>query len=310
MTFFHGICTCDIYIYRPVELQVESTSSHRYEREYTVESFTKELMQDLDLSPNFEKMIQHEIRAQIELQQALYPWNQWAAPEHHHQASPATPLESLHPIKIHIRCRDQIYMDQVEWDLENPANDPETFARTCCRDQGLGGEMEAAIAYTVREQLSVYAALISAGYGHRVSRMSPVSLALTRTDQLSRHQVVAWEGPTVKYLMAQDIPLSTKLTQDRIEKMGILWTKPPTPPQPTITTTTTGGVAKSSMKPPVPSPAAAAAVAGPVTKPNPMDKPPKHVNTFLMFCKTWRKDFMVKHPTENANNISKLLVRR
>ena len=37
------------------------------------------------------------------------------------------------------------------------------------------------------------------------------------------------------------------------------------------------------------------------------DRPPKHVNTFLMFCREWRKTLMTKYPNANANEVSKIM---
>ncbi len=45
-------------------------------------------------------------------------------------------------------------MDQFEWDLSNPLNSPEQFARELCADLGLGGEFATTIAYSIRGQLS------------------------------------------------------------------------------------------------------------------------------------------------------------
>ena len=45
-------------------------------------------------------------------------------------------------------------MDQFEWDLSNPLNSPEVFARQLCADLGLGGEFATTIAYSIRGQLS------------------------------------------------------------------------------------------------------------------------------------------------------------
>ena len=47
--------------------------------------------------------------------------------------------------------------DQFEWDLSNPHNSPEEFARQLCADLGLGGEFVTAIAYSIRGQLSWHA---------------------------------------------------------------------------------------------------------------------------------------------------------
>ena len=48
-------------------------------------------------------------------------------------------------------------MDQFEWDLSNPLNNPEDFARCLCADLGLGGEFVTAVAYSIRGQLSWHA---------------------------------------------------------------------------------------------------------------------------------------------------------
>ena len=45
-------------------------------------------------------------------------------------------------------------MDQFEWDLSEPLNNPEQFALSLCSDLGLGGEFATAIAYSIRGQLS------------------------------------------------------------------------------------------------------------------------------------------------------------
>lgn len=45
-------------------------------------------------------------------------------------------------------------MDQVEWDMSEKDNNPETFAMKLCAELGLGGEFVTAIAYSIRGQLS------------------------------------------------------------------------------------------------------------------------------------------------------------
>lgn len=43
---------------------------------------------------------------------------------------------------------------QVEWDMSEKDNNPETFAMKLCAELGLGGEFVTAIAYSIRGQLS------------------------------------------------------------------------------------------------------------------------------------------------------------
>lgn len=45
-------------------------------------------------------------------------------------------------------------MDQFEWDISDPKNNPEQFALGLCSDLGLGGEFVTAVAYSIRGQLS------------------------------------------------------------------------------------------------------------------------------------------------------------
>lgn len=62
-------------------------------------------------------------------------------------------------------------MDQFEWDLSNPLNSPEQFARELCADLGLGGEFATTIAYSIRGQLSWH----SRTYAFRYKDQSPVN---------------------------------------------------------------------------------------------------------------------------------------
>jgi SWI/SNF-related matrix-associated actin-dependent regulator of chromatin subfamily B member 1 len=45
-------------------------------------------------------------------------------------------------------------VDAFEWDLSEPQNLPEDFARKLCAELGLSGEFVSAIAYSIRGQLS------------------------------------------------------------------------------------------------------------------------------------------------------------
>jgi len=45
-------------------------------------------------------------------------------------------------------------VDQVEWDMTEKDNNPETFAMKLCAELGLGGEFVTAIAYSIRGQLA------------------------------------------------------------------------------------------------------------------------------------------------------------
>lgn len=87
-----------------------------------------------------------------------------------------------------------------------------------------------------------------------------------------RADVVSWE-PSVKYILADDIPL---LEREDFKR----------------------------MRPHSQSSVVAPAAAAPVVKPN---RPPKPVNTFLMFCREWRKKIMTDNANTSAKDASKIL---
>ncbi|KAG2812432.1 hypothetical protein PC113_g23558 [Phytophthora cactorum] len=219
---------------------IDSFSWNLYEKDFTYETFAAALVRDLDLPNCFYKRIAKSIREQVEKAKKSLPWNE------------AVTGESLHPIFINLRLNDTIYIDRFEWDLNNPNNSPERFAQVVCEDLGLSGEFEAQVALSIREQLRDYSRLIREGLKDRVSRLPPVTAAFR--DRLDAE---AW-GPSVKYILADDIP---QLEREDFKRMRPL-------SRPTI-----------HVAPPPP----------PTAKPN---RPPKPVNTFLMFCRQnhmWQK---------------------
>ncbi|RLN50453.1 hypothetical protein BBJ29_000970 [Phytophthora kernoviae] len=173
------------------------------------------------------------IQEQVEKANKSLPWHE------------AVTSESLHPIFINLRLNDTIYVDRFEWDLSNPHNSPERFAQVVSEDLGLSGEFEAQIALSIREQLRNYSRLIREGLKDRVTRLPPVTAAFR--DRLDAE---VW-GPSVKYILAEDIP---QLEREDFKRMRPLSRSTATLISPSVS----------------------------VAKPN---RPPKPVNTFLMFCR-------------------------
>ena len=64
--------------------------------------------------------------------------------------------EILKTIKVDILIGNIEYKDQFEWDINNPENDPEEFARNVCIDLGLGTEFVVPITHSIREQILEY----------------------------------------------------------------------------------------------------------------------------------------------------------
>ncbi len=59
-------------------------------------------------------------------------------------------------IRLDITIGPQNLIDNFEWDINNPDNDPEWFARQLCHDLSLSGEFVTAVAHCIREQTQNY----------------------------------------------------------------------------------------------------------------------------------------------------------
>ncbi|OCK82787.1 SNF5-domain-containing protein [Lepidopterella palustris CBS 459.81] len=59
-------------------------------------------------------------------------------------------------IKLNITIGQHTLVDQFEWELNNPLNSPEEFARQMARDLSLSGEFTTAIAHSIREQSQMF----------------------------------------------------------------------------------------------------------------------------------------------------------
>ena len=78
------------------------------------------------------------------------------------------PLDPRHPyyaykddemritIKLNITIGQQTLVDQFEWDINNPLNCAEDFAKSMTRDLSLSGEFTTAIAHSIREQSQLF----------------------------------------------------------------------------------------------------------------------------------------------------------
>jgi SWI/SNF-related matrix-associated actin-dependent regulator of chromatin subfamily B protein 1 len=59
-------------------------------------------------------------------------------------------------IKLNITIGQHTLVDQFEWEMNNPLNSPEEFARQMARDLSLSGEFTTAIAHSIREQCQMF----------------------------------------------------------------------------------------------------------------------------------------------------------
>ncbi|KAK9766096.1 SWI/SNF chromatin-remodeling complex subunit [Basidiobolus ranarum] len=117
------------------------------------------------------------------------------------------------PIKIDITVGNVSLLDQFEWDINCPKNDPELFAEVLANELGLGGEFKTAIAHSIREQIYIYVkSLILLGYsfdgspiydGDLASSFLPNVISVIRDEEL----------------VDQFTPMLVELTDAEVEKL-------------------------------------------------------------------------------------------
>lgn len=104
------------------------------------EQFVKLIVDENHLPSTFESEILNQLTKQINQYQ---PYDYFEG-------------EILKLIKLDIRLGEKLIVDQFEWDINNPHNNPEDFAKSYCQDLSLGTEFLLPIAHSVREQILDY----------------------------------------------------------------------------------------------------------------------------------------------------------
>ncbi|EQC25523.1 hypothetical protein SDRG_16606 [Saprolegnia diclina VS20] len=255
----------DVDGYRYIDAFLLSTN----ESDYTYETLSSSLIKDLDLPDCFYAPIIESIKAQVAAATKYLPW------------SSVVKSEALYRIYIKLRINDTILLDTFEWDLHNPSNDPEQFARVFCSEMGLCGEFELAIAMSIRDQLQQYAKGHLEQQKDQASRLPPVAQPLRDMDDAK-----LWE-PKIRYVLADDVPVLEREDFKRMRPTSMPAPQPMLPYFPVKPMSYFNNATPSVM-----------------AKPN---RPPKPVNTFLIFCRQWRKKLMAQNPTASAKEASKLL---
>ncbi|ORY13293.1 hypothetical protein BCR34DRAFT_481381 [Clohesyomyces aquaticus] len=121
--------------------------------------FAENLVEDFKLPPEFRGPLIQQINREIQEQITdFYP----------HPYIPEEPLDShlLYSaykndemrilIKLNITIGAHTLVDQFEWEMNNPLNSPEEFARQMAADLSLSGEFTTAIAHSIREQCQMF----------------------------------------------------------------------------------------------------------------------------------------------------------
>jgi len=107
-------------------------------------------------------------------------------------------------LKLNIHVGNQSLVDQFEWDMSDENNSPEEFALKLCTELGLGGEFVAAVAYSIRGQLS---------WNHRTYAYSESPLPTVDCPYRTTNDVDQW-GPFLETLTNAEIEKKMR-DQDR-----------------------------------------------------------------------------------------------
>ena len=123
------------------------------------ELFADYLLEDLRIPPENLHEISRQVRQEMQEQiHNFYP----------HIIVEDGPLDPSRPysehkddemriqIKLNITIGRITLIDQFEWDINNPLNSPEEFARQMAWENALSGEFTTAIAHSIREQSQLY----------------------------------------------------------------------------------------------------------------------------------------------------------
>ncbi|KAK1059024.1 SWI/SNF chromatin-remodeling complex subunit [Friedmanniomyces endolithicus] len=130
-----------------------------HEKLISPDMLTEYLLEDLRIPPETLHEVSRQVKGEMQEQiQNFYP----------HIIVEDGPLEPGQPyynhkddemrilIKLNITIGRITLMDQFEWDLNNPLNSPEEFARHMAWENALSGEFTTAIAHSIREQSQLY----------------------------------------------------------------------------------------------------------------------------------------------------------
>ncbi|KAF9361054.1 SWI/SNF chromatin-remodeling complex subunit [Mortierella sp. NVP85] len=199
--------------YRQVLFMLAST----LESLITPEHFAEVLCEDLQFPAHqFAPLISRSIREQIQ-DYHLPVLSETEVPEPEPEQ---TPLEESRPpqelrilIKIDITVANTSLIDQFEWDISCPNNDPEHFAEVLAAELGLGGEFRTAIAHSIREQVQTHTKCLNLiGYSYDGSSVHDEDL---RGSFLPKITNILREEDTVD----QFTPVLEKLTDAEIDKL-------------------------------------------------------------------------------------------
>ncbi|KAI1625093.1 transcription initiation factor TFIID subunit D3 [Exophiala viscosa] len=130
-----------------------------YDRTTSIDYFSEKLVEDFGLEVQHCRPLVQAVAASIREQISDY------CPQIYTDEEPSEPSlpyyaykndEQRILIKLNITIGQNTLIDQFEWEINNPYNSPEEFARQMTNDLSLAGEFTTAIAHCIREQCQMF----------------------------------------------------------------------------------------------------------------------------------------------------------
>ncbi|KAK7735319.1 SWI/SNF chromatin-remodeling complex subunit [Cytospora paraplurivora] len=139
-----------------------------YDRLVPIETFSANLVEDMGLKAPHERPVYEQVTQQIREQindyyPMVYTREDALDPELPYSAYKNDEMRIL--IKLNITIGSVTLVDQFEWEMNEPENSPEKFARVMAKDLSLSGEFTTAIAHCIREQTQLFTRTLY-GIGH------------------------------------------------------------------------------------------------------------------------------------------------
>ncbi|PSK46350.1 hypothetical protein B9Z65_5318 [Elsinoe australis] len=130
-----------------------------HDRTVQLKLFAETLVEDLQIPmeqrQNIIRTVQNELKDQLEnFYPPVYPLADTSDPGQPYWAHKNDDMRIN--IRLNITVGHITLVDQFEWDINNPDNNPEDFAQQMARDLSLSGEFTTAIAHSIREQSQLY----------------------------------------------------------------------------------------------------------------------------------------------------------
>ena len=130
-----------------------------HDRVVSPDLFAQQLVEDLKLPLDEYRPLTQQVSASLQEQiQDYYPhvFIEEEALDPHLPYYAYKDDEMRITIKLNITIGQHTLMDQFEWEINNPSNSPEVFAKQMTRDLSLAGEFTTAIAHSIREQSQLF----------------------------------------------------------------------------------------------------------------------------------------------------------